>query len=167
MPFLRLPPQIVRLVMLTIAIVGSYMVARYFLTPPSFGEHGWYRSAAPMEIASLQPVFAGRKSCEECHSDIVKKVASFEHKGLSCEGCHAIDGDNPGVARAHAANPDVPVPPRKEVKDKKEMSGPCIRCHEANPSRPKWLKQVITKAHYPGQNCTGCHFPHQPNEVPE
>jgi hypothetical protein len=44
-PF-KMPPQIVRLVLLTFAIVGSYLVARSFLTPRSFGELGWYRAEA-------------------------------------------------------------------------------------------------------------------------
>jgi nitrate/TMAO reductase-like tetraheme cytochrome c subunit len=42
----------------------------------------------------------------------------------------------------------------------------CIRCHEANPSRPKWFHQITVKNHYSEQKCTECHVPHQPNEVP-
>ncbi len=41
----------------------------------------------------------------------------------------------------------------------------CLRCHEANPSRPKWHKQIVSKNHYPGK-CTECHVPHSPSEVP-
>lgn len=36
---MKMAPQIVRLLLLTIAIVGSYIVARAMLTPPSFGEY--------------------------------------------------------------------------------------------------------------------------------
>ena len=92
-PF-KLPPQILRLVLLALAIVGSYLVARSFLTPPSFGQYGWYRGDALAEIAARTPVFAGKQSCDECHSDILHKMAADAHKTLSCEDCH-------GVSREH------------------------------------------------------------------
>jgi hypothetical protein len=146
----KMPPQIVRLVLLTLAIVGSYMVARAFLTPQTFGQYGWYRGAALGEIASRTPVFAGKQACDECHSDISKKMAQFEHKTLSCEACH-------GVSKDHAEDPDIsPV----------KLSGShCIRCHEANPSRPKWFAQIVVKDHYSGK-CTDCHLPHAPSQEP-
>ena len=146
-----MPPQLVRLLFLAVGIVALYGIARYFLTPPSFGQYGWYRGEALAEVAARQPVYAGRKACEECHSDEVQQVLKHEHKTLSCEGCH-------GSGQAHADNPDV----------KLELLnfGHCVRCHEANPSRPSWHKQIITKAHYAGSKCTECHVPHSPNEVP-
>ena len=146
----KMPPQILRLVLLTMGIVGSYMVARAFLTPPSFKEYGWYRGEALEEIASRTPVYAGKAACDECHSDILQKLARDAHKTLSCEACH-------GVSRDHAGNPDItPV---------KLTGSHCIRCHEANPSRPAWLKQIVVKDHYSGK-CSECHMPHQPNQVP-
>lgn len=146
-----MPPQIVRLILLTIGIVVAYSGARYLLTPPSFGAYGWYRGNALEEIASRQPVYAGTKACDECHSEVLQKVAKFEHKTVGCESCH-------GVSQAHADNPDV-----KPVKLTDSL---CMRCHEANPSRPKWLKQIEINKHYTGQRCAECHSPHQPNEVP-
>lgn len=145
-----MPPQIIRLVLLTLAIVGSYLVARAFLTPQSFGEYGWYRGNALGEIASRTPVYAGKQACDECHSDILQKMAKDFHKTLSCEACH-------GVSKSHAENPDVlPV---------KLTGSHCIRCHEANPSRPAWFKQIVVIDHYSGK-CTECHVPHQPNQTP-
>ena len=150
MRLLKLPPQIFRLVLLTLAIVGSYLVARAFLTPASFGEYGWYRGAALAEIAARTPVYAGKMACDECHSDILQKLAGDAHKTLSCEACH-------GVSRDHVENPDIlPV---------KLTGSHCIRCHEANPSRPAWFKQILVKDHYSGK-CTECHIPHQPNQSP-
>ena len=146
-----MPPQIARLVLLTIGIVVSYLTARYFLTPKSFGNLGWYRADAMAEVASREPVFAGKKACEECHSDVCQKLAKNEHKTLSCEVCH-------GAGKAHVDNPDVKMGIL--------TYSHCVRCHEANPSRPKWLKQITPKNHYTGQRCTECHVPHQPNEVP-
>jgi hypothetical protein len=157
MGLFNMPPQIVRLVLLTLAIVGSYMVARYFLTPASFNEpgYGWYRGDALEEIAnSREPVFAGKRACEECHSDEYQKLSKHEHKTLSCEACH-------GPAAAHADQPDV-----DKFKPPKLGYSICLRCHEANPSRPKWHKQVNPKTHYPGDKCTECHVPHMPLEVP-
>jgi len=148
---LNLPPQIARLVLLTIGIVCSYLVARYFLTPPTFGAYGWYRGDALEEAAARQPVYAGKKACDECHSELLLKMAKFEHKTVSCESCH-------GVSLAHVDNPDIKVTKLSETH--------CMRCHEASPSRPKWLKQIEIRKHYTGQRCTECHLPHQPNEVP-
>lgn len=147
----RLPPQIFRLVLLALIIVGSYLVARSFLTPPSFGQYGWYRGNALGEIAnSRKPLFAGKQACDECHSDILQKLAAGMHKTLSCEGCH-------GVCSDHVNNPDIlPV---------KATGSHCIRCHEADISRPKWLKQIVVKDHY-GENCKECHMPHQPTQSP-
>lgn len=147
----KVPPQTVRLLLLAIGIVSSYCVARYFLTPSSFRQYGWYRGAALVELQAREPVFAGKKACEECHSDEVNKLMKFGHKTLSCEGCH-------GPGQAHADNPDVKIA--------QQNFGPCMRCHEANPSRPKWQKQIVTKNHYTGSKCTECHVPHAPSEVP-
>ncbi len=157
--FSKMPPQVVRILLLAIGIVGSYFVARYFLTPPSFGVYGWYRADALQLLAANEPVFAGRKACEECHSEQVQLLSKHEHKSLSCESCH-------GPLEAHAQNPDV-------LPEKKSHYGACVRCHEANPSRPKWHKQIVSKTHYteskPGAKpslCTECHVPHAPSEVP-
>jgi hypothetical protein len=149
-PF-KIPPQIFRLMLLAIGIVVVYFIAQYFLTPTSFRQYGWYRGEALPEVAAREPVFAGKKACDECHSDEYQKVAKFEHKTVSCEACH-------GVGRAHTDNPDTPIA--------KLAFSRCVRCHEADPSRPKWLKQINSRNHYSGQKCTECHVPHQPNEVP-
>jgi hypothetical protein len=146
-----MPPQIVRLVLLTLVIIGTYLTARAFLTPKSFGENGWYRAEALKELASRPPVFAGRKACDECHSDHMQKLAKGDHKTLGCETCH-------GVGQAHVDNPDIKL--------EKLTFSHCVRCHEASPSRPAWLKQVKSREHYTGQRCTECHSPHQPNEDP-
>ena len=148
----RMPPQIVRLVLLTIGIVASYVVARYFLTPSSFGQYGWYRGEALLERASLPVVFAGREKCAECHEPQNEQLLKAGHKTLSCEACH-------GPLQAHAADP-VSTQTRKE-----DAFSTCLRCHEANPSRPKSHKQVVAKDHYSGQKCIECHPPHAPMEA--
>jgi hypothetical protein len=146
----KMPPQIFRLVLLTLGIIASYIVARTLLTPPSFGQYGWYRGAALEELASRTPVYAGKNACDICHPEVIHKLAKGNHKTLSCEACHGVSSD-------HAKNPDItPV---------KLTGSHCIRCHESNPSRPSWFKQIVVKDHYSGK-CSECHVPHQPNEVP-
>src|ERR1035441_4853998 len=94
----KMPPQVVRIVLLAVGIVVVYSVARYVLTPPSFRQYGWYRGVALMEIATRDQVYAGKKACEECHSDEYQKLLKHEHKGLACESCH-------GPGEAHAQDP--------------------------------------------------------------
>jgi ribosomal protein L37AE/L43A len=130
--------------------LNAYLVARRFLTPPSFGQYGWYRGKSLEELASREPVYVGKQACDECHSDVIQTVAKFEHKTVSCESCH-------GVSKAHADNPDVPIA--------KLTDSDCMRCHQENPSRPAWLRQITLESHYTG-HCVLCHVPHEPNEVP-
>jgi hypothetical protein len=151
----RLPPQIVRLILLTIGIVSSYLVARYFLTPPSFKAYGgWYRGDALTELRKLPTTYAGKNECEVCHSEEFEKLLKHEHKNLSCEGCH-------GPAQAHVDDSE-----NEKHKPNKQNAVACLRCHEANPSRPRNHKQITVKDHYTGQKCTECHVPHSPLEVP-
>lgn len=146
----KMPPQVFRLVLLTLAIIGSYLIARAVLTPQSFGEYGWYRGNALNEAASHTPVFAGKQACAECHSFQFETLSKGPHTTLSCESCHGVGGQ-------HAINPDIlPV---------KLTGSHCIRCHERNDSRPAWFKQIEVKDHYEGK-CSECHVPHNPTEVP-
>ena len=152
MSLFKMPPQVFRIVLLAIGIVAAYLVARYFLTPPSFGEYGWYRGGALTELAARDQVYAGKQACEECHADEYQRLMKHEHKSLSCEGCH-------GSGQAHAKDP-------RTDNIQKSSFATCLRCHEANPSRPKWHKQIVSKNHYTGSKCTECHVPHSPSEVP-
>lgn len=146
-----IPPQVVRILLLALGIVLSYSVARALLTPPSFGQFGFYRGDAVREATMAEPVYAGQAECASCHDEEAQQVAAHGHKSLSCEACH-------GPGQAHSQNP--------EVKPQILNYSHCVRCHEANPSRPKWHKQVNSKDHYTGETCTACHVPHNPAEVP-
>jgi hypothetical protein len=148
-PF-RMPPQVLRLVMLAVAIIGTYGIARALLTPATFGQYGHYRGAALEETASRRPFFAGAKACDECHADISEK-ATKGHKSISCESCH-------GAGSAHARNPDVATTKLTDLS--------CMRCHASDPARPQRHKQVTAIDHFPGDRCIECHLPHQPNKSP-
>ncbi len=137
--------------MLCVAIAVTYATARYFLTPPSFGQYGFYRGDAIEEIASQKPVFAGKKSCDKnCHAKAVEQISKGDHKTLTCEACH--DGN----CIEHVEDRQVKVVTHVR----------CTRCHEADPARSPWIKQIDSKSHNPGERCVECHVPHQPNEVP-
>ena len=151
MRFFRLPPQVFRLVLLTFAIVVSFLVARTLLTPASFREYGFYRGAALAEHINMhEPVFAGKVACGERHPEILKTLTKGGHKSLSCEACHGV------VSQEHLKDPNS-----KMVKPTNKV---CVRCHEASPSRPAAFKQIVLKDHYE-ENCLECHLPHEPNEV--
>jgi hypothetical protein len=145
----KIPPQINRLLLLTVVIVGSYFAARFFLVPESFGKYGWYRGNALQESAALPITYAGAASCAECHTDVVQEQAKGGHAGIGCESCH-------GPQKKHAE--DASESPTKFAVDRKF----CLRCHEANPSRPAGFPQVTDVTHNSIQKCVDCHKPHLP-----
>ncbi len=144
-----IPPQLVRLVLVTLAIIALYFTARYFMTPETFGQFGFYRGASLNEHATRPLSFAGKESCRNCHEEALQLVSQFEHKTLSCETCH-------GPAMSHVIDPETPL---VKIED-----GSCLRCHRSDPSRPSWLAQISLDDHYESDSCTDCHTPHQPNE---
>jgi hypothetical protein len=151
----NMPPQVLRLLLLVVGIVVAYSTARMFLTPTSFRQYGWYRGVALEELRAREikdNAYAGRPACEDCHPDHYSKLLKGTHKTLSCEACH-------GPGQLH-----INTQEKKDI----EKSGPatCLRCHEANPSRPKWHKQINSRAHYTGSSCKECHVPHSPTDVP-
>jgi hypothetical protein len=147
-----LPPQINRLLLLIFAIVISFLVARTLLTPASFREHGFYRGDALVERAALTPIFAGKTACGKRYAEVFATLEKGGHKTLSCEACHGP------MSPEQLANP--------EAKPAKPAAGLCLRCHEANPTRPATFKQILVKDHFEGE-CIECHLPHEPNEAPQ
>jgi predicted CXXCH cytochrome family protein len=144
-----MPPQLLRLVLLTLLIVGTYGVARVALTPPTFGQYGHYRGGALQEAAERKPLFAGTKACNECHDEVVDKLAKDRHKTVGCESCH-------GPSRVHAQNPDLATT--------KPAENFCVRCHLTEVARPAKQKQIVLTEHFPGDRCIECHVAHQPNK---
>jgi hypothetical protein len=146
-----MPPQIQRLAMLVVAIVGAYFAARGVLRPHSFGQYGWYRGAALGELSALPASFAGRAACAECHAETVAAMEKSKHKDLSCESCH-------GANLEHSQNPATTT---------RKITNPrfCLRCHEANPSRPSKFPQVDPAEHFADSTCLECHQPHAPTEI--
>lgn len=146
----KIPPQLIRIILLTITIVFVYVTARVFLTPASFGEYGFYRGDAVRENMERPLSFGGMESCAECHQERHQELVKFEHKTLNCESCH-------WASQPHVLNP--------KVKTKELSDVVCMRCHTKDPAKPIKFKQIAAKDHYEG-SCTECHLPHHPSETP-
>lgn len=144
-----MPPQAVRLVLVAGLIVGSYVAAHVYLTPPTFGQYGHFRGAALEEAAQNELKYAGTKACAECHDETIAKLAKDRHKTIGCESCH-------GPSRIHSRNPDAATP--------KLTSDLCLRCHLYDVARPAKQKQIKQTEHYPAEKCLDCHVAHQPNQ---
>lgn len=148
-----MPPQVTRLVLLTLVIVASYFVARAFLVPASFGKYGWYRGDALKEMSALPISYAGHETCAGCHDELAAKLAKGPHKVVACEACH-------GPSSVHAEDPSQE--PAK-IQDPRF----CLRCHSGNAARPVKFPQVEIEDHFPDQKCAECHLPHSPRELPK
>jgi hypothetical protein len=147
---MRLPPQILRLVILFLMIVAGYLLMRSALMPATFGNHGWYRSAALGELAAQETQYTSRADCAGCHAEESELLSLHGHQSLSCVVCH-------GPGQEHAKDPGNFIGHASaEV---------CSRCHEAEPARPVWFKQVRATDHYPDWSCIECHLPHFPSEI--
>jgi hypothetical protein len=148
-----MPPQINRLLLLTLVIVLGYFSARAALRPKSFGQYGWYRGTALRELADKPTTYAGKVACVSCHDDLLAVMKSSKHQGLSCEACHGPQGQ-------HAQ--DISISPPKI-----EPPQFCLRCHQKNPARPTAFPQIDKAEHYGDHHCTECHQPHSPTEAPK
>ena len=142
--------HLLRLALLFAAGIVVFLAVRAFLLPEGFGELGHFRTGAIAANQQKELRFAGRAACDECHSEVVTKLAASKHLAIGCESCH-------GPAAAHVADPDATQPAKIDAVDL------CSRCHAANPSRPKAHPQVEVAAHSEGEVCTECHAAHDPS----
>lgn len=147
-----IPVQIRRVFLVAVVIVMSFLVARTYLVPKSFGAYGHYRGDSVAEIAALPIHFAGEEDCLECHAGVDEIKIRSRHAPVRCEVCH-------GPASEHAADPAL-----NSITEIEDAVGLCLRCHELNPTRPPEFPQVDSAEHRPGIDCIGCHDPHSPKE---
>lgn len=145
----NMPAQIKRLLLIFAALIGSFVIARHFLVPSSFGKYGHYRADAIGDIEALPLQYAGAGACADCHGDLVKRKLGSKHRTVACESCH-------GPALSHAGDP-MNTKPSKPVG--REF---CLLCHSANAARPASIKQINSETHNPETPCTVCHNPHNP-----
>lgn len=149
-----MPPQLKTLIPLFAVFILSFLVARHFLIPDSFGEHGHYRFDAVEENKEKVMQYSGKEACAECHDDQALAMESDMHANISCEACHG-----PGLA--HYNNPDSA---RLIIPDQRSF---CGLCHAYNPTRKEKLTQIDMNDHYVDKKCIECHNPHLPWELTE
>ncbi len=134
-----------------------FVLLRAVFIPKGFGEFGHYRSGALADNRSRPVVFAGKKACLECHTDVEEAQKGSRHAALSCEVCHGAQ-----AAHANAADPSAQKPKLPEAA---AIARLCLGCHEANVAKPKGFKQIDSKTHMGGKVCTECHSHHAPQVI--
>jgi len=147
--FLRSTEHLIRVLVLLGLGVAAFLIIRWVVVPPNFGQYGHFRPAALDDIRARPVKFAGHATCEACHSDEAAAKAKGKHAGVACEACH-------GPQASHAEDPVSVVP---KLPDTTVL---CARCHEANASKPKSFPQVVPADHSGGLPCNTCHKPHDP-----
>ena len=141
--------HLIRMAGLFLGALCLFLLMRALLVPKDFGTYGHYREGALGDNAGRPLAFAGRKACEECHSDIAAARKGSKHEKVSCEACH-------GPLATHAADPSALKPQKPDAKTI------CLVCHSENVAKPKGFPQVDPKDHGNGGACTECHKPHHP-----
>jgi hypothetical protein len=143
--------HLIRLGALLALGLAVFIFIRPWFVPDDFGVYGHYRAGAILDGRELPLRFAGRESCETCHSDVVdlQDARASGHRRLACEGCH-------GPLAAHAAAPDEVRPALPAI------TPACVTCHEASAGRPSLVPQVVVADHSGGETCSSCHVAHTP-----
>ena len=152
--FLKDKEHLVRMAGLFAAGAILFLVARAVFVPKGFGLYGHYRAGALADNMSRPLAYAGRGTCEACHTDVAEFRKGSRHAAIACETCH-------GPLAAHADDPSKlkPVLPSPRTLS--------LGCHAALPARPKGFKQVDPKDHFPDTACHSCHAPHAPEKEPK
>ena len=159
-----------RIVIGLVVLVVLGAMARAFLVPEDFGNHGslfykFYRKGAIEEELALTPRHLTNASCKSCHAWEYELQSRSKHKALSCEFCHGpwadhVSADGKVIGR-------LPNPKGAEA-----IRGLCLRCHnaaiQARPKDPKVIKTVLYPDHLREQkvrethSCDQCHLVHAP-----
>ena len=142
--------HLVRMAAVLICGLVLFLVVRSAIVPKTFGQLGHYRASSLDDIRARPISFAGKATCEICHDEVAKTKLEGKHAGVACESCH-------GPSAAHTEDP---TGSRAVKPDFKTL---CVRCHEADPARPKSFPQVSSKDHAMGMSCGDCHKPHSPH----
>ena len=129
-----MPQQVPRLLAVFLLAAAGLIAARSILIPDTFGDLGHYRAAAIDSVIAHEKKYAGHQECALCHASIAEERRASNHRGVRCEVCHGPAADH--VAAPMNVKPDAP-----------RERGFCILCHEFNPSRPKWHKQIEIAHH--------------------
>ncbi len=142
--------HLVRMAGLFASGVVAFFAIQYLLVPKGFGVYGHYRAGALDDNRARPASFAGRQTCEACHTDVADARRGGKHERIGCEACHGA------LARhAEAEDPSAAKPERPDARL-------CLVCHLANVARPRGFPQIDPKEHAEAGACFGCHKPHNP-----
>ena len=149
-----LPTHIVRLLLLLGFFLLIAVVAKVYLTDPSYYRFGYYRADAVPEQTEATPLFQGSASCLECHDNRSPDWPEGAHKAVQCEVCH-------GATRECPVKDGTRIPA--------DTTRLCATCHEKMPARPERQPQVVLGEHPFADGeimpCIECHDPHAPGPV--
>ena len=141
--------HLIRPALVFLLLIFVFLALRHAVIPPSFGQYGHYRGNVLAEIRKLPVKHAGHEACAGCHTDVAEVRSKGHHQKVSCEVCH-------GPQNTHAQDPGSAKPPKPQV------TVLCRNCHEKDPAKPAFLKQVVTAEHAGENACQGCHNAHSP-----
>lgn len=134
---------------LFLAGLVAFLVARALFVAPDFGVYGHFRASALADNRAHPLVYAGRATCEACHSSEGTLLAGGKHGHVSCETCH-------GPLAAHAEDPEA-APGRRPAG--RQL---CLGCHAAQSAKPTWFPQIQPREHFGEEPCLSCHPAHRP-----
>ena len=156
----NLPKHIVRLILLLLFSLLLALVAKSYLTDPSFYEYGHYRADAIPELAAGEPVYKGSVYCLKCHEQRRADWSNGAHVVVQCEVCH-------GTNREVCLNPGQEHPENSQSTIPADTIRLCTTCHLALPARPAKQPQIVLGQHpfldEETPQCYTCHNPHSPS----
>lgn len=144
---------------LVVALLVTGAAARALARPPSFGQFGFYRGAAPAAARARLFRHRGKRACQQCHFREVDLHDKDAHGTIECEVCHGPGREH--ALRGTAESAALMRVPRRQAD--------CLACHQQLDARPGWFPQIDVPTHYAfvgvsemGTPCTACHDPHEP-----
>lgn len=147
----KLPKHISRLLFILGFFLLIALIAKAYLTDPSFYKYGHYRADAIPELAAGEPVYKGSAFCLGCHEQRTADWQAGTHAVVQCEVCHG---------------PYLGCPENSKAMIPSDTIRLCSTCHEAMPARPASQPQIVFAEHpFPDEEkpqCKTCHNPHAP-----
>ena len=142
-----------RMSLLLIVLFAAGILGRHFMVPKSFGEAGFYRYDALVELTDKTARHGPVGSCGDCHDDKAAAKAEGKHAHVQCEVCH-------DVLSSHIKDDDKYAD--MAINRSYQL---CAYCHEKLIARPVAVAQINLMEHLeldpsqaiPEEACLECH----------
>lgn len=142
-----------RVSLLLILLLVGVVLGRHFLIPKSFGQAGFYRYDALVELIEMEPRHGAPDACGDCHDDIFALKAEGKHSGVQCEVCHDVLSSHVKDDEKFA---DMAINRSYKL---------CAYCHQKLVARPTSVAQINLVEHLelepdeaiPAEACLECH----------